>query len=343
MNNYKNKRLKSGLTQSDMATELGLSTTRYKAIEKGLVKMPKDLIDKFYNIIETKTNSFEIMNKREYIEDWFSKLLNEEENGKTMFKNLMTKFNVTNMKELGQCIGYKDGSYIGHCLNGDCNVPYSFKNKLYNFFNDEKNIQIPTNKPKTTKEKTEVVVTNSEEDKLLEWFNNFDLSGFLKINNITINIIYSNTGIHPSTLNNILNGTMKYKPRLSMLKRLHDYVTGFNKEKVLESNEEKIVETTVDFPSVEDYIEVTGFSNNGIPATHTVVNSTFEEVTDNDVASTDNKLADNITELISYYEERIDSLQDNINNFQNLIQDYEKNIATYREVISKLGYVINNV
>ena len=44
---YKKKRKKAGLAPSDMAKELGINYKKYNLRENGVVKMPKNLIDKF--------------------------------------------------------------------------------------------------------------------------------------------------------------------------------------------------------------------------------------------------------------------------------------------------------
>ena len=51
------KRAQSGLTRADMAKELGVEYNKYKAMERGEIKMPSKLMDKFNEIINKgKTN-----------------------------------------------------------------------------------------------------------------------------------------------------------------------------------------------------------------------------------------------------------------------------------------------
>ena len=50
------KRAQSGLTRADMAKELGVEYNKYKAMERGEIKMPSKLMDKFNEIINKGKN-----------------------------------------------------------------------------------------------------------------------------------------------------------------------------------------------------------------------------------------------------------------------------------------------
>lgn len=135
---YKNKRNKVGLSQSDMARELGIPCVKYEQIERGEIKMPKKLIDKFNEII-TRGNNIHSLEKleherevNEYI-DWLSK--NDH------LKLEMDRFNILTRNELGQLLGYTDGSIISKLFSGKFADAYDLKNKIYLFFHDELNMQ----------------------------------------------------------------------------------------------------------------------------------------------------------------------------------------------------------
>lgn len=135
---YKNKRNKAGLSQSDMAKELGIPCVKYEQIERGEIKMPKRLIDKFNEII-SRGNNIHSLEKleherevNEYI-DWLSK--NDH------LKLEMDRFNILTRNELGQLLGYKDGSIISKLFSGKFADAYDLKNKIYLFFHDELNMQ----------------------------------------------------------------------------------------------------------------------------------------------------------------------------------------------------------
>lgn len=135
---YKNKRNKAGLSQSDMAKELGIPCVKYEQIERGEIKMPKRLIDKFNEII-SRGNNIHSLEKleherevNEYI-DWLNK--------NNHLKLEMDRFNISTQNELGQLLGYKDGSIISKLFSGKFADAYDLKNKIYLFFHDELNMQ----------------------------------------------------------------------------------------------------------------------------------------------------------------------------------------------------------
>lgn len=135
---YKNKRNKVGLSQSDMARELGIPCVKYEQIERGEIKMPKRLIDKFNEII-SRGNNIHSLEKleherevNEYI-DWLSK--NDH------LKLEMDRFNISTRNELGLLLGYKGGSIISKLFSGKFANAYDLKNKIYLFFHDELNMQ----------------------------------------------------------------------------------------------------------------------------------------------------------------------------------------------------------
>lgn len=137
---YKNKRNKVGLSQSDMARELGIPCVKYEQIERGEIKMPKKLIDKFNEII-TRGNNIHSLEKLEHereVNEYIDWLIKDDH-----LKLEMNMFNISTRNELGQLLGYKDGTILsklfsGKYANGYC---YDLKNKIYLFFHDELNMQ----------------------------------------------------------------------------------------------------------------------------------------------------------------------------------------------------------
>ena len=139
---WNEKRCKSGLNRSDVAKMLGVSYERYILIEKGLVKMPSNLIDKFNAIInkgknENKLNKLENDKK---VNDYIDWLLSKDLNGNSNLSNKMSEFNISTQKELGVLLGYADGTCISQLKQNKDNVAYDFKNRIYDFFKDELNI-----------------------------------------------------------------------------------------------------------------------------------------------------------------------------------------------------------
>ena len=195
---YKNKRNKVGLSQSDMAKELGIPCVKYEQIERGEIKMPKRLIDKFNEII-SRGNNIHSLEKleherevNEYI-DWLSK--NDH------LKLEMDRFNISTRNELGQLLGYKDGSIISKLFSGKFANAYDLKNKIYLFFHDELNMQ-----PKKPKKSNKQKLIKDRLKKYCEAYGltQCELSKQTHISQATINRLLKETQIvGNSTLNKI--------------------------------------------------------------------------------------------------------------------------------------------
>lgn len=195
---YKNKRNKAGLSQSDMAKELGVPCVKYEQIERGEIKMPKRLIDKFNEII-SRGNNIHSLEKleherevNEYI-DWLSK--NDH------LKLEMDRFNISTRNELGQLLGYKDGSIISKLFSGKFADAYDLKNKIYLFFHDELNMQ-----PKKPKKSNKQKLIKDRLKKYCEAYGltQCELSKQTHISQATINRLLKETQIvGNSTLNKI--------------------------------------------------------------------------------------------------------------------------------------------
>lgn len=315
MNIYKKKRLTTELTQSDMASKLGLSLSRYKAIENGIVKMPKDLIDKFYDIIETNKNSFEILNKREYIEDWYLHI-QKEENGKLCnLQEIMNRYNIKSMNQLGILLGYRDGTLLNKYLKNKLETPYKFKNKLYNFLTDERNIQIPNSKP-------EVTVEKSNTNDLEKWYYSFDFNGFLKINDLTKNEVAREAGVSVSTLTKLQKGEFKYKTNLNSIEKLYNYVMTFI------DRTEYIEEQTLE--DIEPNIRVCDTLKEDLPEIPSVKQS-------------DNTERKQIKNLIDGYSENLQKIKDDIDYYNQCIKSLETLQVAYCNIIVSLKKVIDDV
>lgn len=334
MNIYKKKRLKTQLTQSDVANALGITINRYKAVESGLVKMPKDLIDKFYSIIDNDNATIEILNKKEYIEDWFGKL-QENENG--TYKNLddlMNKFNIKSFKHLGILLGYSDGTLCCKYLHGKLETPYKFKNKLYNFFENEQNIQIPNDSEKTKE------VKKPELTEVEKWFYSFDFNGFLKANGLTKNKVSRETGVSVSTLTKLQKGDFKYKTNLNSISKLYGYCTNFslNTYEPEPVTDEKLIQELPNIPEndekIIDYMEINRLTDDGI-VIKTVVNGEIDIETD---ANTIQRIKD----LIKKYEDTLESVNQDINHQQDLLTHLEREQCIYATMIGNLKYILGD-
>lgn len=197
---YKNKRNKVGLSQSDMARELGIPCVKYEQIERGEIKMPKRLIDKFNEII-SRGNNIHSLEKleherevNEYI-DWLSK--NDH------LKLEMDRFNISTRNELGQLLGYKGGSIISKLFSGKFAKAYDLKNKIYLFFHDELNMQ-PKKLNKQISDKQKSITSKLKKYCETYGLTQCELSKQTHISQATINRLLKETQIvGNSTLNKI--------------------------------------------------------------------------------------------------------------------------------------------
>lgn len=145
---YQTKRYEMGLSKEKMANLLGLSYVKYDSIEKGEVKMPLNLIDKFNEILKRGRflNKLEESNDRKLIEDWFASMV-EIKNGEPVIKEKMREFNISTYSALAKLLGYTSSSTLVNNINqpNKMNTP-NLRARLYYFFQDEVNIQKPENK-----------------------------------------------------------------------------------------------------------------------------------------------------------------------------------------------------
>lgn len=222
---YKNKRNKVGLSQSDMARELGIPCVKYEQIERGEIKMPKKLIDKFNEII-TRGNNIHSLEKLEHereVNDYIDWLIKDDH-----LKLEMNMFNISTRNELGQLLGYKDGTILsklfsGKYANGYC---YDLKNKIYLFFHDELNMQPKKlNKQISNKQKS----ITSKLKKYCETYGltQSELSKQMCMSLPTINRLLKETRIVGNSTLNKIDTFLKSK--------------GFNKDSVDSTADEKFV------------------------------------------------------------------------------------------------------
>ena len=161
---WRKKRAQSGMTCADMAKELGVEYKKYKAIERGEIKMPNKLMDRFNEIINRGKNvhKLEQLNKQIDIDAFWNEVIIKE--GKEYkLKEKMKDFNIETYKELGLLLGYKDGSIFSFRLAHPEEAPIEFKTKLYNFFQDELNRQLPKEKTKSVNKKNKKTMKKIEE------------------------------------------------------------------------------------------------------------------------------------------------------------------------------------
>lgn len=311
---YNTKRRKAGMSRSEMATALGISHRQYKLIERGVVKMPTKLIDKFNEIVNRgkEIHKLEALDNQREINDFYNSMTTKVENVYKLWDK-MQSFNITTYKQLAQLLGYKNGSAISHYLAKPEETPDTFKHMLYAFFQDELNIQPP--KIENTKKEYNTKIINNVQSELLEWYNKFDFNTFLTDNNLSQKEFSDIADIEKSSMSNYV--TKKNKPgekQLVKLKKGVDIVMGkinTGEVEMVFNNVEEVTESIYEEQTIErrDMIEK-------------CVKEFTSETTQNDSLS--NKYSNIIAEInseLSYLENKVIELRNRREIYEEVLKD----------------------
>lgn len=314
MNIYKKKRQKINMSEVDMAKKLGMDLVKYKFVEKGLMKMPKELINKFNKIIDDGAiNKIDELEHKKEVERWF------EENflDKNKLKDILKFYNIENYKQLGILLGYKDGSIISGALSrGTNDTGYNFKNKVYTFLTNEMNIQLPINVSKKNSKRS---VAYAERSELLKWFNDFDLKQFARENNLNPAELSRKLGISSSTAWGLLNTQSKSGPNTGTLKKL----------KSLVENQSGLDELSKEFPKIPEMKEEDDLCE-----------LTIQCLDDEPIVET-TKTKYTISNTIDKYKKIIYDIDNKLNDLQKDMSELETNKKIYSEVLKELELIEN--
>lgn len=235
---YKKKRRKVGMAPSDMAKELGIDCKKYSLIENGVVKMPKNLINKFNEIVNKGKNehTLERINNEQVVNDFWDDMKTKVD-GQYNLKRRMKEFNIGTFRELAKLVGVSN-SNISHYLNADWKAPYDFKNTIYLFFQDELNIQAPKKKssPLKGQKGNNQVGRACKDPVLVDWYKNTNLIKIANENNLTYDDISIGCGVNISSVSRAMRKSTN-TPSYNTLKCLKEYFdklqinpTGFDDE-----------------------------------------------------------------------------------------------------------------
>lgn len=221
---YKRKRKKAGLASSDIAKELGINYKKYNLIENGVVKMPKNLIDKFNEIVNKGKNEnvLERLNNEQVVTEFWNEMTTKVD-GTFVLKEKMKEFNIKTFSELANLLGVS-GSNLSHYLNADYEAPYNFKNAMYLFFQDELNIQVPRDKVSSLKGKP----SNNRKGRgcknpeLINWYRDTDLIKLANENNLTYEDISNGCGVNLSSVSRAMRKSTE-TPSQNTLTCLKEY------------------------------------------------------------------------------------------------------------------------
>ena len=282
---YLKKRMKSGLSKTDVAKELGISYRRYNLIEGGDVKMPSNLIDKFNEIInrgkENKIISLE--NGRDADKMW-EELSAKNELGVAKIYEKLDEFNIPNVKTLAQLIGYKSAGTIYNYLLKPESANDEFKKKLYLFFSNELNIQEPY--VKSVRSIKGGYHSSSRVPELVEYYNETNFKELLKAFNMTNKELAIAVNISTGVISRLVN--KKSMPSDRVLVSIKKFFE--NKEEIENDN---AIKTTMVVDTQDTYI---------CEKEPSVVKKYKDEL--NEV----NDMIDYYTKLIATYEQEITHL-----------------------------------
>ena len=319
MNIYKKKRQKINMSAVDMANNLGLDYRKYRLIEQGLMKMPKELIDKFNNITnDGAINKINELEHQKIVTDWYSEnFLNDEK-----FKEILSTYNIRNQKHLSQLLGYNSASIIPYMKNKGESANYNFKNRLYTFLTNEMNIQIPDKYNKTTKKE------NVEQNELYLWYKNFDMEEFLSNMNLNLHQLQKLSGISHGTLLNIAQHVTA-SPHISTLKKLKDFV---DKQDIMSNVEQKHIDIDLmyEFPEIPSSEEALNIESLDI-----FPNMLIKKSTELDKTEKSHTIADSINK----YRNMIKNENEQMQKLKEQITELERSILINTEVLKELEII----
>ena len=222
---YKKKRRKTGLAPSDMAKELGIDCKKYSLIENGVIKMPKNLMDKFNEIVSKgkSEHTLDRLNNEQVVNDFWNDMKIKVD-GQYNLKRKMKEFNIDTFRELAKLVGVSN-SNISHYLSADWEAPYDFKNTIYLFFQDELNIQAPKKKSTSSlkgKKGNNQVGRACKDPVLVDWYKNTNLIKIANENNLTYDDIAIGCGVNISSVSRAMRKSTN-TPSYNTLKCLKEY------------------------------------------------------------------------------------------------------------------------
>lgn len=293
---YKKKRIKNGIAKSDMARELDLSYKRYSAIEKGEIKMPTKLIDKFNEIINRGAkNDIDRLNNEDVVNVFWEEMRTKDNNNKFKLIYKCQEFNINSYRRLAELLGCSNGT-LSHYLNGDYEPNYDFKNKVYQFFQDENNIQLPQ-----TPSKSKKTIDNTDKRRgrackktdLLEFFKETDFVKTLEDMNMTIIEFAKASGISINAVRGMVN--KRTVPAEGTLTRAKKCIDNYY-HNVLP--EDKLEDCFPDIPEseTEPITTTIGFAMNVNVDSNPIINRYQDEIANN-------------CELIEMFKNKIEELE----------------------------------
>ncbi len=328
MNFYKNRRYNSGLSRGDVAHELGISYKKYEDIERGKVKMPNNLINKFNEIITRGKNVNKLTSTQRDVEinEWFNDI-RASHNGVPKIKDLMNEYNIATYKQLSNLLGISL-TYLSTTLNAsNNNVGQNMKARLFDFFHNELNIQ-PLDELvyHQSSGKNQRDYKLSPDGKIyLDWWNNFDLKKYLKDNNIKQKELAKATGINRSTVCRMCDKNKHATPYLENTKKIKAFVDNYKKDDMKELKEQ--------MPELP--------SNDTDPIKTTVIMEDFHDVVEQ--IKEDDSAINVIKNKVDFYLNKLEGLEYEIVKLNEQIDEHKKEVQSLTNKKDALIDILNDL
>lgn len=315
MNYYRRKRQQNGLEISEVANYLGIDYKKYLSIDRGDVKMPKNLIDKFNKMINRgkNENKIERINREELINNWWNEITTD----KSLLIKKMQEFNIKTYRELSNLLGYKDGCTLSIYINKLREPSFDFKNRLYSFFENELNIQEPKIKSKNGK----TILNKQDKQKNIDWYKNFDIKKWLETHNLSLNDFSKYIKMPSSTFYYYVNPKdINSIPYQSSIKKVKEGIKRYEEEyqnKII--NEKPIIENITENNKVDEIITVDSLK--------TIENTNI---------SRQEKLINKYTNVIDELEGQAIDIIKEITKLKDKLDDINKQKLIYNEILEDI-------
>lgn len=233
MNIFKRKRQEKQVFLSDMANYLEMNINTYNDVERGLLEMPTNLVDRFNDILNKGTNELKLLHleSEKKVEAWWNDIVKPvNENGTNYkLKELMMKFNIPSIKELSSLLGYASPSVLFPYLQGKKIANYDIKNKLYTFFTNPLNVQNTMKKDKKEKNTVKGKTTKNKNYNRLsynaDWLRHYDIKTMLYANNLSIAAFAKLCDFNAATLWRLISKLNKTLPHRSSCDKLFNFLS----------------------------------------------------------------------------------------------------------------------
>lgn len=307
-NHYRKRRIKAGLTISDVAVGIDMDYMQYALIDRGLKKMPNKYLDRFNTLLGRSKGEAVVakMSREELVEEWWSEIIKKEGHGCYGLTKIMNTFNIETLGELDKLLGYSSTGATSRFLSHPEKVTYNIKNKYFSFFEDEINIQPIKKKPNVKKE-----VAEKPNAVLFNWYNNFDFDKWFRENNISQKTFCKETNISTGTLHNLRKKKFA-KPTLETIMKIKTYYDNFKP-----TTGDNIVMTFTSVPSEEVPEDI-----------RRIGQELVREVNENMVLK---------EKLLSKYEGIIEGIENDINKYRYIIERLEDKKAFYEQIINDIN------